>query len=145
MIVLGKPPERRDPSFREFNTCSGSGARGHTMAELTVDFTNSCSDVMTEIQARAGSAANGGSWVDPHNRGHYSVIATEGNLIKVQRYTKKYKYKDVITFALETSGSGCKVNACSVSQGNSNDDGGTNMCNMGDLFCNNSVKNNENS
>merc|ERR1712003_109371 len=76
--------------------------------------------------------------------GHYSVIATEGNLLRVQRYTKKYRYKDEITFALTANGSGCKVNACSVSQGNSNDDGGTNMCNMGDLFCNNSVKNNQN-
>merc|ERR1719362_1252690 len=128
MIVLGKPPERRDPSFQEFNTCSGSGDRDHTMAEMTVDFTNSCSDVMAEIQARAGSAANGGSWVDPHNKGHYSVLATEGNLIKIQRYTARYKYKDIITFSLtgptgEFTGSGCRVNACSVSQGNSNNDG----------------------
>merc|ERR1719203_2011328 len=139
------PPERRDPSFQEFNTCSGSGARGHTMAELTVDFTNSCSDVMGEISARAGSAANGGSWVDPHNRGHYKVLATEGNTLKIQRYTGNYEYHDIITFAMTASASGgCSVNACSVSQGNSNNDGGTNMCNMGNLFCNTAVKSTQN-
>jgi len=143
-VVLGKPPEWPDNSFNLFSTCANSQARAHTMAEMTVDFTNSCSDVMAEISARAGSAANGGTWVDPHNKGHYSVLATEGNLIKVQRYTARYKYKDLITFSLAENGTGCKVNACSVSQGNSNNDGGTNMCNMGDLFCNSSVKNTEN-
>merc|ERR1712207_32271 len=94
-VVLGKPPEWPDNSFNLFSTCPNSQARAHTMAEMTVDFTNSCSDVMAEISARAGSAANGGTWVDPHNKGHYSVLATEGNLIKVQRYTARYKYKDV--------------------------------------------------
>jgi len=143
-VVLGKPPEWPDNSFNLFSTCPNSQARAHTMAEMTVDFTNSCSDVMAEISARAGSAANGGSWVDPHNKGHYSILATEGNLIKIQRYTARYKYKDIITFSLAENGTGCKVNACSVSQGNSNNDGGTNMCNMGDLFCNSSVKNTEN-
>jgi len=143
-IVLGKPPEWPDNSFDLFSTCANSQARAHTMAEMTVDFTNSCSEVMSEIQARAGSAADGGNWVDPHNRGHYSVLATEGNLIKIQRYTARYKYKDIITFSMTENGSGCKVNACSVSQGNSNNDGGTSMCNMGNLFCNTSVKNPEN-
>jgi len=142
-ILEGKPPEW-PTNFQQFATCPSSQARAHTMAEMTVDFSNTCEEVMSEIQARAGSAANGGSWVDPHNMGHYSIIATEGNVLKVQRYTKKYRYKDIITFALYTNGSGCQLNACSVSQGNSNDDGGTNMCNMGDLFCNNSVKNDQN-
>merc|ERR1712213_67037 len=111
---------------------------------MTIDFTNSCSDVMSEISARAGATANGNGWTDPHNRGHYKILATEGNLLKVQRYTGNYEYHDVITFSMTTSGTGCKVNACSVSQGNSNNDGGTNMCNMGDLFCNTSVKNPQN-
>merc|ERR1712176_1256912 len=134
----------RNPSFVLFNTCPGSNAVDHTMAEMTVDFTNSCSEVMAEIKARAGATANGDGWVDPHNRGHYKVLATEGNLLKVQRWTAPYQYRDVQTFAMTASGTGCKVNACSVSQGNSNNDGGTNMCNMGDLFCNTSVKNPEN-
>jgi len=115
----------------------------YTMAEMTVDFTNSCADVKDEILARAGAAANGGKWVDPHNMGHYTV-AGEGNVLKIQRYTRRYKYRNVITFAMTDSGTGCKVNGCSVSMGNSNNDGGTNMCNMGDLFCNSSVKNTEN-
>merc|ERR1712223_232696 len=107
-VVLGKPPEWPDNSFNLFSTCPNSQARAHTMAEMTVDFTNSCSDVMAEIKARAGSAADGGSWVDPHNKGHYSVLATEGNLIKIQRYTQRYKYKDIITFSLAENGTACK-------------------------------------
>jgi len=143
-VDLGRPREWPNPSFQLFDTCPGSGATQHTMAEMTIDFKNSCTEVMAEISARAGATANGDGWVDPHNRGHYKVLATEGNLLKVQRYTGNYEYHDDITFSLETSGTGCKVNACSVSQGNSNNDGGTNMCNMGDLFCNTSVKNPEN-
>jgi len=143
--VLGRPPEWPENNFDLFSTCVNSDARAHTMAEMSVDFTNSCSDVMTEMKARAGSAADGGSWVDPHNRGHYTVLATEGNLLKIQRYTQRYKYKNIITFQMEeTAAGGCKVNGCSVSMGNSNNDGGTNMCNMADLFCNSSVKNTEN-
>merc|ERR1719436_789323 len=144
IVDLGKPREWPNPNFKLFDTCSSSGARQHTMAEMTIKFTNSCEEVMGEISARAGATADGNGWVDPHNRGHYKILATEGNLLKVQRYTGNYEYHDVITFSMTTSGSGCKVNACSVSQGNSNNDGGTNMCNMGDLFCNTSVKNPEN-
>merc|ERR1719159_2387357 len=97
---------------------------------------------MGEISARAGATADGVNWVDPHNRGHYSILATEGNLLKVKRRTGNNEYTDVQTFSMEaTSSGGCTVNACSVSQGNSNNDGGTNMCDMMDLFCNSSEKN----
>jgi hypothetical protein len=144
VVDLGRPREWRNPSFQLFDTCPGSGATAHTMAEMTVDFTNSCAEVMAEISARAGATANGDGWVDPHNRGHYKILATEGNLLKVQRWTAPYQYRDVQTFSMTASGTGCKVNACSVSQGNSNNDGGTNMCDMGNLFCNTSVKNTEN-
>merc|ERR1719362_1117510 len=100
---------------------------------------------MAEISARAGATANGDGWVDPHNRGHYKIQASEGNLLRVQRRTGNNRYTDVQTFSMEASSSGgCNVNACSVSQGNSNNDGGTNMCDMGNLFCNTSVKNPQN-
>merc|ERR1719410_2918242 len=39
---------------------------------------------------------------------------------------------------------GCTVKMCSVSQGTSADSGGTDMCDMYDLFCNSSEKNTEN-
>merc|ERR1719192_2223716 len=143
-VLAGRPPEWPNNNFDLFDTCPGSGARAHTMAEMTIDFTNTCEEVMAEISARAGSAANGGNWVDPHNRGHYKVLATEGNLLKVQRYTGNYEYRDVQTFAMTASGTGCEVNACSVSQGNSNNDGGTNLCDMQNLFCNSATKNPDN-
>jgi len=142
-VLEGRPPEW-PANANLFSTCPSSQHRDHTMAEMTVDFTNSCSEVSAEIQARAGSVQNGGTWQDPHNRGHYKVLAVEGNLIKAQRWTGRYKYKDLITFSLNESGTGCKVNACAVSQPNSNNSGGTCMCDMGNLFCNSDVKNSQN-
>merc|ERR1719192_341348 len=141
---LGRPPEWPDRTFQQFATCANSQARAHTMAEMKVDFTNSCADVMAEISARAGAAADGGDWVDPHNRGHYTVLETQANFIKIQRFTQRYKYRDVITFSLAANGAGCTANACAVSQGNSNDSGGTDMCDMANLFCNSDVVNPDN-
>merc|ERR1711981_613534 len=40
--VLGRPYEWFNPNFKLFDTCAGSGATAHTMAEMTIDFTNSC-------------------------------------------------------------------------------------------------------
>merc|ERR1711992_155556 len=101
--------------FQQFATCAQSMARAHTMSEMQVDFTNSCTDVMTEIAARAGAVADGTAWVDPHNMGHYTVLEKKTNFIKIQRFTKRYKYRDVITFSLTTSGTGCSAQACAVS------------------------------
>merc|ERR1719273_2331986 len=132
---LGRPREWANPGFKRFPTCDHAGPTEHTMAQMTINFRNPCEEVVAEISARAGATANGEAWVDPHNRGHYAVVATESNLLTVQRWTATYKYRDVQTFSMTASGSGCKVNACSVSQGNSNNDQGTNYCNMGNLFC----------
>merc|ERR1719464_749797 len=133
-VDLGRPREWPNPSFDLFSTCPGSTEPDHTMAEMTVDFTNSCAEVAAEIQARAGATANGDGWQDPHNRGHYKILSATSSLIKTQRWTGPYQYRDVQTFTLTASGTGCKVAACSVSQGNSNNDGGTNMCDMANLF-----------
>jgi len=140
-VVLGAPRDYRHDGFQLFATCSGSGARQHTMAQSTIQFANSCADVSAEMQARA-NGENG--WKDPHNRGNYQVLATEGNMIKMKRRTGNNRYTDVITMALTANGSGCSVNSCSVSQGNSNNDAGTNMCNMSNLYCNSSEKNPQN-
>merc|ERR1719367_1382942 len=142
--VLGRPPEWPENDFQQFATCAQSMARAHTMSEMQVDFKNSCTDVMTEIAARAGAVADGTAWVDPHNMGHYTVLEKKTNFIKIQRFTKRYKYRDVITFSLTTSGTGCSAQACAVSQGNSNDSGGTDMCDMANLFCNSDVVNPDN-
>jgi len=136
--ALGAPRDQRHDDFQLFATCSGSGARQHTMAQATTTFQNSCADVSAELQARANGQQG---WKDPHNRGNYAVLAVQGNVLKLKRRTGNNKYTDVITFAMQANGDGCKVNSCSVSQGNSNNDAGTNMCNMANLFCNSSVKN----
>merc|ERR1719350_2094800 len=139
--LLGAPRDERHDDFQLFATCAGSGARQHTMAQGTMTFQNSCADVSAELQARANGQDG---WKDPHNRGNYQVLSTQGNVLKVKRRTGNNRYTDVITFAMQANGDGCKVNSCSVSQGNSNNDACTNMCNMGNLFCNSDAKNGQN-
>merc|ERR550525_2050259 len=107
---------------------------------MKVTFANSCADVSAEIQARAQGT---GGWKDPHNRGKYTVLAAEGNMLKIKRRTGNNRYTDVQTFSLTENGPGCSVNACSESQGNSNNDAGTNMCDMQNLFCNSNNKNSD--
>merc|ERR1712048_127569 len=101
------------------STCAQSGARQHTMAEMTVEFTNTCAEVASEITARAGAGTkNSDNWKDPHNDGHYFLQASNSNMITTKRYTGNWRYEDVQTFALtSTSSGGCSLNACSVSQG----------------------------
>jgi hypothetical protein len=66
-------------------------------------------------------------------------------MVKIKRRTGNNKYTDVITYSLSALGSSmCEVNSCSVSQGNSNNDAGTNMCNMSNLYCNKNEKNPQN-
>merc|ERR1719499_144874 len=113
----------------------------HTMAQMEVDFKNTCAEVAGEIQARA-NGENG--WVDPHNDGHYRLLSANSNLIETSRQTHRYKYTDDQAFAMTPNGSGCTVKMCSVSQGTSADSGGTDMCDMYDLFRNSSEKNTEN-
>merc|ERR1719499_58518 len=114
----------------------------HTMAQMEVDFQNSCAEVAGEIEARA-NGENG--WVDPHNDGHYKLVSSTANLIETSRQTHYYKYTDDQAFSMTPNGSGgCTVKMCSVSQGTSADSGGTDMCDMYDLFCNSSEKNEEN-
>jgi len=139
-VVLGAPRDYRNDDFQLQSQCAKSGATQHTMAQMTASFTNSCKEVSAEVMARAQGTDG---WTDPHNDGNYQMMATNNNLIKIKRRTGNNKYTDVITFDLQDDGSGCTANICSVSQGNSNNDAGTNMCNMQNLICNSSVKNYE--
>merc|ERR1719190_326286 len=138
---LGAPRDYPHPGFQRYATCPGSGARQHTRAQVTYNFQQSCDVVADEITARA-SGKNG--WKDPHNRGHYQVLTKQANYLQLKRRTGNNRYTDVITFGLTANGAGCTANACSVSQGNSNNDAGTNMCNMGNLVCGPQTKNNQN-
>merc|ERR1719510_1384505 len=112
------------------------------MAQGTVTFDQGCEEVSGEIQARVNGQDG---WKDPHNRGNYAMQTTAANMLRVKRRTGNNKYTDVISFAMSAADNGgCKVKMCSVSLANSNNDEGTNMCNMGNLFCNTSIKNNQN-
>jgi len=127
-----------------YQTCPGAAdavANIHTVAQMQVTFTNSCADVAGEVQARAGMA-NG--WTDPHNGGHYAVLAANSNMITTKRTTRGGKYTDKQTFALTANAAGgCVANICSESQGTSANDGGTNLCDMYNLFCNSSETNSQ--
>lgn len=117
--------------------CPGSKAWfTHAKTELDVTFSsNSCEDVKSVIVNRAGGSQNG-QWVDPHNKGTYTVLSSDGDVVELQRETGNGKYKDLMTFTLSASvDGGCNVFACSESQVTSVKDFSTNYCNLHDLYC----------
>jgi len=101
---------------------------------MQVEFTNSCAEVAEEIKARASAAPT--MWQDPHNHGTYSLEEATSDYILTKRVTKNKVFTDKQDFKLTAKGTGCSVEACSESQGLSAADGGTNFCDMFDLFCN---------
>lgn len=106
---------------------------------LTVDFSNSCSDVQREISQRVFGQTN--KWHDPHNNGSYSFVGTptkEKNLLeRVSGTGSKVKYTDSIEFIFEPSQNdeSCRLSAKSSSQVFSILDFGTNFCNINNLYC----------
>jgi len=118
--------------------CPGSGALLHASMKVTVVASASCSDVQSEIEARA-SQQNG--WVDPHNGGVYSLLSSSSGVINTQRTTNPATsvggtlYTDKQTFALSDADGGCKIESCSESQGTSVGDFSTNYCDMRNLYC----------
>jgi len=140
--AAGTPPSHElQVVLGKYRTCPGSAHSVfniHTMAQMQVDFTNSCAEVAGEIEARAGMT-NG--WRDPHNGGIYATLAANSNMIETKRTTRNGEYTDKQTFSLQANGSGCTAYMCSESQGTSANDGGTNLCDMYNLFCNTSETN----
>lgn len=111
--------------------CPGSPVKMHAKCDMGVTFTNSCSDVMTEISNRVTS-----DWVDPHNGGTYTITNSTSTSIEGQRLTGDGKYTDKFDFEFTSSSDGgCSVEACSESQVNSMLDFSTNYCNLHDLYC----------
>ena len=116
--------------------CPGSDSwTVHAKCEMTVKFSNSCSEVAAEMFARVDSD----SWVDPHNGGTYT-LETSGysTMITGTRKTGDGKYMDKFDFDLQSSrdDKSCSVTACSESQVTSVLDGSTNYCNLHSLYCN---------
>jgi hypothetical protein len=106
--------------------------------EVTASTTSKCQDVKNEIIGRANGDKG---WVDPHNGGTYEVLSGEGGIITTQRTANPetsmggYAYVDKQTFTLAKDGSGCRIFACSESQGPSGKDFSTNYCNLRNLYC----------
>jgi hypothetical protein len=132
-VVLGKYKTCPGAAYAVFNI--------HTMSQMQVDFTNSCAEVAGEIEARAGAATADVNWQDPHNGGTYRLLNSNANDIETSRTTRNRVFTDKQTFSLQANGSGCTMYACSESQGTSANDGGTNLCDMYNLFCNSSETN----
>jgi len=141
--LAGTPPSHElQVVLGKYQTCPGAAYAVfniHTMAQMQVTFTNSCAEVAGEIEARAGMT-NG--WEDPHNGGTYRLLSATASNIETSRTTRNRVFTDKQTFALEDSASGgCTAYMCSESQGTSANDGGTNLCDMYNLFCNSSETN----
>lgn len=110
--------------------CPGSPAFMHAKCEMGLSFENSCDAVLEEMSSRINS-----DWVDPHNGGIYSMTSMNSTSMTGQRVTGDGKYTDLFDFSLQSSGSGCEVDACSESQVNSIKDYSTNYCNLHSLYC----------
>merc|ERR1711862_1071116 len=106
--------------------------------KVTATADTTCANVQAEIDARA-QAEN--SWVDPHNGGVYTLLSSEAGLVQTQRTTNPATsvggqvYTDKQTFVLTDADSGCKIEACSESQGASGADFSTNYCDIRNLYC----------
>merc|ERR1712241_1250855 len=128
----------RGPAAQGSYSCPGSGSLFRAWMEVTATASASCDDVKAEIQARASAQ---GGWKDPHNGGIYSVLSSDGNVIKTQRTTNPAKsvggkmYTDKQNFELTAVGGQCQIKACSESQGTSFADFSTNYCDIRNLYC----------
>lgn len=115
-------------------TCPGSPASMHAGMKLSAVADTTCSAVKSEAKARV-EGKNG--WTDPHNKGTYTEVeqVDDGVDMSFSRLTGDRKFTDKMVFTLTDIGSKCKIDACSESQGGSNEDFSTNYCNLKMLFC----------
>jgi len=116
--------------------CPTTAAQTYTASKVEVTANASCAEVGAEIMARV-KANIAGTWMDPHNNGSYSIwAAPEGSYVETQHETGNLRYYDLQRFTLTEMGKRqCKIAACSMSQGTSNNDASTNYCNMRNLYC----------
>eukprot|EP00545_Synedropsis_sp_CCMP1620_P012707 CAMPEP_0119029422 /NCGR_PEP_ID=MMETSP1176-20130426/40511_1 /TAXON_ID=265551 /ORGANISM="Synedropsis recta cf, Strain CCMP1620" /LENGTH=155 /DNA_ID=CAMNT_0006985763 /DNA_START=1148 /DNA_END=1615 /DNA_ORIENTATION=- len=115
------------------SVCPDTPARVHASCEMTVTFDQSCEKVKNEVEARANSS----NWVDPHNKGTYTLEIASGTRVAISRLSGDGLYTDkmALEFA-DTDSNGCIVSACSASQVTSVLDFSTNFCNLYNLYCN---------
>ena len=143
--------------------CPGSSASdgfgtasNNAWTRVEVLFNHSCDHVDREMMARVRENA-GGTWMDPHNHGAYSLVRAgefdDPKSIAFTRHTGDGLFTDALTFMMYDIGehdgdsgsrSGflavkgvqqCRVYGCSESQGGARADFSTNYCNMRMLYC----------
>jgi len=147
------------PDSRGNMQCPRSKSPVHAWAKVQTMFKHSCQEVQDEIHARLmhGKTNKGNKWHDPHKNGSYmdlgmGMFQEQYTQIQTERTSGGFPHfhdKQYFTFFPQTAvssdvrrggGGGtqenCLVMACSVSQGVSATDGGTNFCNVHDLYCN---------
>lgn len=101
-----------------------------------------------EIMARV-DANYDGSWVDPHNTGHYFFDQADYTdhymQVDIHRVTGTASiaqggpFTDKVRFTMTQHGQVCDVSACSESQVQSVTDFSGNYCNLRNLFCGSDV------
>lgn len=156
--ALAIPGLPAGPQSRGMMQCPRSHSPVHAWGMVWTLFKHPCEEVMDEIHARLmhGKTNKGNEWHDPHNGGHYTDLGMgmyDGSYQQIQTMRTsasvlRFKDKQYFTFVpqdaevdMRRGGGGntkesCMVYACSVSQGVSATDGGTNFCNVHDLYCN---------
>lgn len=124
--------------------CPGSPAQDYESCAMTVTFPESCATVKEEMEARLAGENN---WVDPHNKGSYSIVKDEAASMQVKRASGKNdgrgggRYMDLMNFDLtDTANGGCMLVSCSDSQEKSNNDQSTNYCNIRNLYSGKPIK-----
>lgn len=117
--------------------CPGSPSWVHAKTVVDVSFQNSCSEVMDEMKLRVAGQASG-AWVDPHNRGVYTIKSQSDSEMSLSHLTGNKKYTDQLLFTFSEANGGCTVTGCSESQVTSVLDMSTNYCNLHDLYCSDS-------
>ena len=122
-------------SLKTDSRCPGSPALIHAKTEIQTEFTNSCSDVIAVVTARAQGSTDG-SWTDPHNGGKYTITDSSATSMSFSHLTGNGLYTDLVKFTFSDSqNGGCSLFACSESQVTSVLDYSTNYCNSHDLYC----------
>jgi len=134
------------------NGCPYSPFEIHAQTYIELTPYASCEMVETEILARI-QANQEGTWVDPHNGGHYFVEHNhhmiERTDLSLRRETGTASipqggpFTDLIIFTLSPSpnptGGPCQVTACSGSQVESVTDFSGGYCNIRNLICGSDV------
>lgn len=115
--------------------CPGSYSPVHAWAVITADFDADCDAVQNEVMARLHGDDG---WKDPRG-GKYTIEkmpASNNGILQVKRVTGNHLFTDRVDIQfIQTSNGNCEIKGCSESQGVSAADGGTNFCNIHDLYC----------